>query len=41
MPDGMDYELAGQRHRLLQFHFHTPRQVLRGCCRGAAEGAAR
>ncbi|PSC67478.1 aci-reductone dioxygenase [Micractinium conductrix] len=24
MPDGMDYELAGQRHRLLQFHFHTP-----------------
>lgn len=24
MPEGMDYELAGQRHRLLQFHFHTP-----------------
>lgn len=24
MPEGVDYELAGQRHRLLQFHFHTP-----------------
>lgn len=24
MPDGVDYYLRGQRHRLLQFHFHTP-----------------
>lgn len=24
MPEGVDYYLAGQRHRLLQFHFHTP-----------------
>ncbi|KAI7843769.1 hypothetical protein COHA_002667 [Chlorella ohadii] len=24
MPEGVDYYLRGQRHRLLQFHFHTP-----------------
>lgn len=39
MPEGVDYYLRGQRHRLLQFHFHTPSEhTLDGALRPGRRG---